>query len=129
LLKVTPFVLMPPPPVRLRVDVPALKVTEGLLEKLIAGLPLRVTVLLPKFIVRALVLPEVILFPVTEKFAVVKVPAVTSISPVPVPVPKVKAPPRVTVPPGALTVNPPPMVLPAVVSVAVAVIDNLPVYV
>jgi hypothetical protein len=120
---------MPPPPVRLRVDVFALKVTAGAFEKLIAGLPLRVTVLLPKVIVRTLVLPEVILFPVTEKFAVEKVPAVTSISPVPVPVPKVKAPPRVTVPPGALTVNPPPMVLPAVVSVAVAVIDNLPVYV
>lgn len=119
---------MPPPPVKFMFDVPAVKVTAPTLLIFIAGLPFSVIVLLFKVKLRAEAELEEILFPVTEKLEVLKFPAVTSIAPPPTDVPKVNASPRSTWPLGALIVSPPPMVLPAVVSVP-AVIVNLPVYV
>jgi hypothetical protein len=123
---------MPPPPVRLRVDVPALKV-KPVPEKDMAGLPLSVTVELLSDIVRV---PEpllTILFPVIENPTVVKLAeSRTNSSPLATPTPRVNASPSDTTVPGALMVSPPPIVLPAVISVALPApptILNLPVYV
>jgi hypothetical protein len=85
--------------------------------------PLNVTVLLPRFIVRTLLLVEVKTEAVTLKLLVVKVPWVSVISP-----DDVKASPNVTVIPAPLIVNGP-IVFPAVVSVAVAFNVSVPLYV
>ena len=107
------------------VDVPALSVKlvdvpKATTEELFA---LNVTVLLPKLIVRALLLLDDSCVAVTLKLLVVKVPWVRVIAP-----DDVKASPNVTVIPAPLIVNGP-IVFPAVVSVAVAFNVSVPLYV
>jgi hypothetical protein len=101
-------------------DVPALKVRPVIVEKLIPLKLDNVTVLLPRLIVRVLLLLDDRDDAVTLKLLVVKVPAVTVTAPE-----DVRASPRVTVKPLALTVIGP-SVLPAEVSVPVPVIDIVP---
>jgi hypothetical protein len=101
-------------------EVPALTVKP---VEVVFQLPLRVTVLEPKFIARVFEPVDVNPVAVTAKLLVVKVPFVTVTTPE-----DVKALPNVTVPAVASTVTAP-SVLPPVVSVPVAVSVNVPEYV
>lgn len=95
-------------------EVPALNVRFVFVPKFVGEGPVNVTVLLPKFTVRVLVLLELTPAAVTLKLFVVNVPCVKTILSV-----TFTASPSVTVIPDPLIATEPPNVLPALVSVPV----------